>query len=64
MVLVFENNQARVAATHGLDTGEFFFDIAAAPAVVAAIESQDPVVALATEVELSADFAQKFRSGR
>lgn len=65
VVLVFENNQAHAVATQGLETGletgALFFDIAAAPAVVAAIESQDPVVALATEAELPADFAQKFR---
>lgn len=65
VVLVFENNQAHAVATHGfetvLETEALFFDITAAPAVVAAIESQDPVVALATEAELPADFVQKFR---
>jgi len=61
VVLVFENNQARAATGHGLDAGELFFDIVSAPAVVAAIDSRDPVVALATEAELSANFAQKLR---
>ena len=62
VVLVFENNQARVAASHGVEAGEFSFDIVSAPAVVAAIDSRDPVVALATEAELSAGLAEKFRA--
>lgn len=62
VVLVFENNQARAAAFHGIAVGELSFDIVCAPAVLAAIESRDPVVALATEAEISAELAQKFRA--
>jgi hypothetical protein len=62
VVLVFENNQAHVAASRGVDAGDFSFDIVSAPAVVAAIDSRDPVVALATEAELSAGLAEQFRA--
>src|ERR1700733_5609359 len=37
VVLVFENNQARVVASRGFESGEFSFEIGAAPAVVSAI---------------------------
>ncbi len=66
VVLVFENNQARVvaspgvAASEGVPADELSFDIATAPAVVAAIESRDPVVALMSEAELSNCLAQMF----
>src|SRR5579863_8950714 len=62
VVLVFENNQAWVAASHGIEAAGISFDIVTALAVVAAIESQDPVVALAAETELSPDLAAKLRS--
>lgn len=85
VVLVFENNQARVVAgqgfkaatSHGTDAGashefdvapgdgvestDLVFDIASAPAVISAIESRDPVVAVASETEISPVLAQKFR---
>lgn len=70
VVLVFENNQARVAASHGFSAGEISaggisfdaLDIVAAPAIVSAIESRDPVVALAADAELSPELAQAFRA--
>jgi hypothetical protein len=64
VVLVFENNQARVAAKTGFEGGRLFLDdfvcnIADAPAVVAVIESGDPVTSLATPNEISAALASK-----
>jgi hypothetical protein len=56
VVLVFESNQARSAAGAGLAeqaTTPLSFDIQSAPAIVAAIDSRDPVVALATDAEIS-----------
>ncbi len=76
VVLVFENNQARVGASGGFerrsssaDPGghygfdDFAFNIADAPAVVAAIESGDPVTALATSTEISSGLAEKLDAG-
>ncbi len=64
VVVVFENNQAHAVAMRGLSgsasDSELSFEIAAAPAVVAAIESRDPVVALLTPGELSAPLAEAF----
>jgi hypothetical protein len=62
VVLVFENNQARVVASRGFESGEFSFEIGAAPAVVSAIESHDPVVALGTEAEVSAVLSQRIHA--
>jgi hypothetical protein len=62
VVLVFENNQARVVASRGFESGEFSFEIGAAPAVVSAIESRDPVVALGTEAEVSAVLSQRIHA--
>lgn len=62
VVLVFENNQARVVASRGFESGEFSFEIGAAPAVVSAIESRDPVVALGTEAEVSAALSQRIHA--
>ena len=53
VVLVFENNQARCAASAGVENADLTFDTVSAPAIVAAIDSRDPVVALATEAEIS-----------
>lgn len=53
VVLVFESNQACYAA--GFDGDGF--DLEAAPAILAAIESRDPMVAIATDSELSASLA-------
>ena len=61
VVLVFENHQARVVAAQGYEK-QFMFDIASAPAVLTAIESRDPVTALATEGELSPELANAFAS--
>jgi hypothetical protein len=63
VVLVFESNQARSAAGVGLQErgiARLSFDIQSAPAVVAAIDSRDPMVALATEAEISPVLAQAF----
>ena len=62
VVLVFENNQARCAARAGIESGLPAFDTGSAPAIVAAIDSRDPVVALATEAEISAVLAEAFGS--
>ena len=62
VVVVFENNQARAVAVRGLaidlpSGSDLSFDIAAAPALVTAIESRDPVVALLSTRELSEPLA-------
>jgi hypothetical protein len=68
VVLLFENNQARAVAIKGLSGGvepAFAvppFAIADAKAVVSAIESHDPVVALGSPEEISAILANAFRS--
>jgi hypothetical protein len=54
VVLVFENNQAVMVAVRGCeDRAASAFEIADAPALAAAIESQDPVVCLASPAEIS-----------
>ncbi len=54
VVVVFENSQAVMVALRGCeDMAPAAFDIASAPALAAAIESRDPVVALASASELS-----------
>jgi hypothetical protein len=54
VVVVFENSQAVMVALRGCeDMAPATFEIAAAPALASAIESRDPVVALATAAELS-----------
>jgi hypothetical protein len=60
VVLVFESNQARSAAVVGLAEPPLSFEIQSAPAVVAAIDSRDPMVALATEAEISPVLARAF----
>jgi hypothetical protein len=65
VVLVFESNQARWAAGFGIETSEFddgvlSFGTDAAPAIVAAVDSRDPVVALATDAEISPALAKAF----
>ena len=64
VVLVFENSQARCAASHGLKAGglesDFSFEISSAPAIVTAIESRDPVVSLGTDAEISPTLANAF----
>jgi hypothetical protein len=60
VVLVFERNQARCAASAGIENGLRAFDTNSAPAIVAAIDSRDPVVALATEAEISPVLAEAF----
>jgi hypothetical protein len=54
VVLVFESNQAvRAAGLEALD-----FDLAEAPAILSAIESRDPVVAVVSAAELSGGLAK------
>jgi hypothetical protein len=67
VVLVFETNQARLAAGSGMETteienGGLAFDTSSAPAIVAAVESRDPVVALSTDAEISPVLAKALRS--
>jgi hypothetical protein len=65
VVLVFENNQALAVAGRGIGEiplAEIAFEIAAAPAVVSAIDSQDRIVALATENEISSVLARALAS--
>jgi len=61
VVLVFESSQARSAAACGIE-GEISFDTSSAPAIVAAIDSRDPVVALSTDAEISPSLARAFHS--
>ena len=75
VVLVFENNQARVAASGGFErvqstiraaiTGSMILRsiLRMLPLLVAAIESGDPVVALATSTEISSALAEKLDPG-
>jgi hypothetical protein len=64
VVLVFESNQARTAASCGISNldGALCFDTSTAPAIVAAVESLDPVVALSTAGEISPVLAGAFHS--
>ena len=67
VVLVFEHSQARSAAVRGVAAAtpsEIVFHIAAAPAVVSAIESRDPIVALASDREISPPLARAFAGER
>jgi hypothetical protein len=67
VVLVFENNQARCAASRGVGAllpSAIAFDIAAAPALVSAIETRDPIVALASDSEISPVLAKAFAGER
>jgi hypothetical protein len=65
VVLVFERNQASCAAGVGIDVNVLpMFSTDFAPAIIAAIESRDPVVALATEAEISPVLAEAFGPGR
>jgi hypothetical protein len=68
VVLVFENNQAHVAASGGFNRAQSLFDdfavnITDAPALLAVIESGDPVTALATSTEISAALAATLKAG-
>lgn len=54
VVLVFENNQARILATAAGRPSDPAFAIDSAPAILAVIESRDPVVAVGSADEISA----------
>jgi hypothetical protein len=60
VVLLFESSQARVAASHGIaeEGSEIAVDISGSPAIAAAVESKDPVIALAAPAEISPVLAQ------
>jgi hypothetical protein len=65
VVLVFENNHARSVAIKGISgagAAGIEFEISAAPAVVAAIDSRDPVIAMSSAGEISTPLAAAFRS--
>jgi hypothetical protein len=65
VVLVFENNQARTVASRGVSHrggADATFAIDAAPAILAAIDSRDPVVALASGEQISGTLATRFES--
>jgi hypothetical protein len=61
VVVVFENNQVRAISSQGFDAPLQPFDIVSAPAILAAIESRDPVIALASEAEISPELASLFK---
>jgi hypothetical protein len=48
--------------TTEIENGGLAFDTSSAPAIVAAVESRDPVVALSTDAEISPVLAKAFRS--
>jgi hypothetical protein len=60
VVLVFESNQARSVASVGIPNQTLLFETGLAPAILTAIDSRDPVVALATETEISPVLAEVF----
>jgi hypothetical protein len=60
VVLVFENNQAHAASSQGFEAPCPPFDIVSAPAIVAAIESRDPVISLLGGDEISTELASMF----
>ncbi len=53
---VFEQDRARLLSSRGLDEVELAIDLKQAAAFFSAVETQDPVVAAATESELSKEF--------
>jgi len=58
VVLVFESNQARSVGGVGIPNRTLSFETGLAPAILAAIDTRDPVVALATESEISPVLAE------
>lgn len=60
VVLVFESNQVRCVARSGIENRALTFNTASAPAILTAVDSRDPVVALATEAEISPVLSQAF----
>jgi len=57
VVLEVENGQARSRAIRGGESGEFAFGLDTAPAVAGVCDSHDPLVAMASESELSPELA-------
>jgi len=60
VVLVFESNQVRCVARAGIENRALTFNTDSAPAILTAVDSRDPVVALATEAEISPVLSQAF----
>lgn len=60
VVLVFESTHARIAATQGIspDAPQTSVEIQASPAILSALETKDPVIALATPGEISPALAE------
>lgn len=57
VVLQVENNHARPLAARGIDAGDASFPLASAAAISGVCETREPVVALASERELSPSLA-------
>ncbi|HVW86826.1 MAG TPA: hypothetical protein VHB50_19205 [Bryobacteraceae bacterium] len=57
VVLSVDNNQVRSIASRGIDEEPFIFDFNGAAAITSAVETQDPVIALASAAELSPSLA-------
>jgi len=53
---VFDQDSARLSSSRGLDAVELAIDLKQAAAFFSAVETQDPVIAAASESELSKDF--------
>jgi hypothetical protein len=53
---IFEHDSARLSSARGLDETELAIDLKHAAAFFSAVETKDPVVAAATESELSKEF--------
>ena len=64
VVLVFEDNQGRAVATKGIPEthSSLAFPLTDAPALVSAVETRDPVVALASPAEISVALAAAFNA--
>jgi hypothetical protein len=60
VVLVFESNQVRCVARAGIENRALTFNTDSAPAILTAVDSRDPVIALATEAEISPVLSQAF----
>jgi len=64
VVLVFENNKGRAVATKGVPETHtsLAFPLTDAPALVSAVETRDPVVAMASPAEISTALAAAFHT--
>lgn len=62
-VFVLEQDRARLLADRGLEAGSLTIQLSKAAAFFTAIETRDPVVAMAAESELSTDFYRLASNG-